>query len=110
MRRYDTGIRAKAGPMDNLHHLTYLLNGLGLVPIACYVWIVGKLSILIALIALPNATGCAGLIAYDAVQHHYNVRAREVEYRHQERMYELKIQERQLEVQSAHRIIRDNPF
>jgi len=52
-------------------------------------------------------TGCGWMIAGTAINRHYSVREREVEYHHQERMRELDIQERQLQ---ASPIVRDNPF
>lgn len=69
------------------------------------------MRLMIVLLCLSNM-GCGWLIAGTAVNRHYNVREREVEYRHQERMRELDIQERQLQRSNMKStpIIRDNPF
>jgi hypothetical protein len=66
----------------------------------------------ICLIILPNTTGCGLIIAHNAIQRHYDVRDREVEYRHQERMRELQIREQELQRAKGvpAPIVRDNPF
>ncbi len=61
--------------------------------------------VLVLMLCISN-TGCGWLIAGQAIDRHYSVREREVEYRHQERMRELDIQERQLRSP----LVRDNPF
>ncbi len=70
--------------------------------------------ILMALL-LPNSTGCAALIAADAIGRHDDRRRQEIEYRHQERMRELDIQERRLKqnlppTTTDGGIVRESPF
>jgi len=69
------------------------------------------LTLIIFALLLPNMTGCGLIIAHNAIERHYDVRDREVEYRHQERMRELQLQEQRLRLQQQQgQIVRDNPF
>lgn len=64
---------------------------------------------------LSNTTGCAAIIAADAIGRHDDRRRQEIQYRHQERMRELDLQEKRLKLeyqrpQSDGGIVRDSPF
>lgn len=61
------------------------------------------------LLLLPNTTGCGFIIAQNAISRHYDMRDKEVEYRHQERMRELQLQE-QRQRQQPGQIVREVPF
>lgn len=66
-------------------------------------------------LVMPNGTGCAAVIAAGALQNHHNRKWQEMEYRHQEKMRELDIQERRLKQNPAPPptdggIVREMPF
>jgi hypothetical protein len=67
--------------------------------------------LILTFLVLPNSTGCGLIIAHNAIQRHYDVRDREVEYRHQERMKELELQKQQIQQQQPPPpIVREVPF
>jgi len=73
------------------------------------------ITLLTIILILPNTTGCAALIAADAIGRHDDRRRTEIQYRHQERMRELDLQEKRLKLEYQQRqgdggIVRDNPF
>lgn len=63
-------------------------------------------------VVLPNSTGCAAIIANNALENHHERKSREIEYRHQERMKELELQEKRLKQNqpTSPQIVRDTPF
>lgn len=68
------------------------------------------------LLLLSNTTGCAAIIAADAIGRHDDRRRQEIQYRHQERMRELDIQEKRLKLeyqqpqQADGGIVRETPY
>lgn len=64
-------------------------------------------AIVLAIVVILSNTGCL-------MQRHFDIKDREVEYRHQERMRELQIREQELQrakpVPSTSPIIHNNPF
>lgn len=79
-----------------------------------------RLSLMFFVIALAYSnSGCAALIAADAIGRHDDRRRQEIQYRHQERMRELDIQEKRLKLLQQQQlpstntdggIVRDAPY
>lgn len=69
--------------------------------------------VIILLLILPNISGCGLLVLHSALERNADNKETHESHRHQERMRELDIQERQLQrvqpLQDAG-IVRDNPF
>lgn len=68
------------------------------------------------LLLVPHVSGCAAIIAADAIGRHDDRRRQEIQYRHQEKMRELDIQEKRLKLeyqqsqQGDAGIVRESPF
>lgn len=74
-----------------------------------------SMILLLAALLSLNSTGCGWLVVGRALDRHYDARDREIEYRHQERMKELQLQEKALQQQkpapaTTGAIVRENPF
>jgi hypothetical protein len=72
-------------------------------------------TLILVVLLLPNSTGCAAFIAAGALQNHHNRKWQEMEYRHQEKMRELDIQERRFKQNPPPQttdggIVRETPF